>query len=188
MPQTTCQSIFSHSLFLYISPITSIKPHPIPSDFICACMWLLCFALPAVWVWFGWEWALAAEWKRRQKRSRAKTLFQLRRLHYSRFPALLSCSIFHGCALKALLLFFHIDWFPVQPCLMDVEAGCRYCPVGGSDGGKLQGCFWRWRAGCIRQRFYCFFIELECGEQTVLGIYSTHFGLWLMSLKSCSEK
>lgn len=181
MPQTQPASIYfpTLSLVLCISPIASIKPHPIPSDFICACVCLLCFALPAVWVWFGRECALAAEWKRRQKRSRAKTLFQLRRLRYSRFTALLSCSIFHGCALKALLLFFHTNWFPVQSCSMYVEEGCRYCPVGGSDGGKPRRRRRRWHAGCIQQRFYCFYIELECGEQTILGIYSTQFGLWL---------
>lgn len=25
---------------------------------------------------------------------------------------------------------------------------------------------------CIRQPFYCFFIELECGKEAILGIYS----------------
>lgn len=93
------------TLFLYISPITSIKPHPIPSDFICACVCLLCYALPAVWVWFGWEWALAAEWKRRQKRSRAKTLFQLR-------PGLLQ-------PLPSSTLLLHISWLcPESPAVV----------------------------------------------------------------------
>lgn len=173
MPQTQPATLYFPTLC--ISPITSIKPHPILSDFICACVCLFCFALPAVWVWFGRECALAAEWKRRQKRSRAKTLFQLQRLHYSRFPDLLSCSIFHACALNALLLFFHIDWFPVQLRSM---YECRL-PVLSSRRqwwGEAVVTSLKMACGSILQRFdcsFCFFIQLKYSKQAILGIYLT---------------